>query len=475
MSRKPIAVSLFSGGGGLDIGLEDAGFDVRCAVEWNKHACETLRVNKQLSSASEAWFNEWFDRVIASDYGRWEGERVRRVKERVKKGLRSHAYLRECAIIEADIRKTPTETILDAARAKAGEIDLVAGGPPCQSFSRSGQRKSVDDDRGQLFTEFVRVVRDIRPRWFLFENVKGLILTKTTIWKVVCSDCGIERIPPFEVERQIPTDNHPTAICEECGSPKTHWRIEANKRAGALELIMSEFERIGYHCKAHMLNAVDYGAPQLRERLIIFGSRDNEIIRPPAKTHFPHEYVMDKGEVLLKQRTLWDALFSEPNPNHHWPLDPNVAVLWVKNVVRPHDEPVTWTLIRPSPTIGAHQSAKLAVAPFGVPPEQLTRQQWHVLGRRQGDTKPVPVEHTYLSDADLLKLQTFPDFWFVAGTRMERAFQIGNAVPPLLAQTVATSILNSSTSAITLCTSKKSEADSRKEQQNQQLQMFELS
>ena len=140
--------------------------------------------------------------------------------------------------------------------------------------------------------------------------------------------------------------------------------------------------------------------------------------------------------------SVWEALFSSSNPDHYWPLDPNVAVLWVKNVVRPHDEPVTWTLLRPSPTIGAHQSAKLAIAPFGVPPEQLARQQWHLLGRRQGDTQPVPVVHTYLSDTDLLVLQTFPSFWFVAGTRMERAFQIGNAVPPLLAEKVGSALLN---------------------------------
>lgn len=451
MSKKPIAISLFSGAGGLDIGLEDAGFDVRCAIEWNRYACETLRANKQISFADMVWFNNWFEQVTNNDYNRLDKHRVRLVKERVQKGLRAHEYLKECAIIESDIRNTSTESILEAARAKVGEVDLVAGGPPCQSFSRSGQRKSVDDDRGQLFTEFTRVVRDIRPRWFLFENVKGLILTKTTIWKVICRDCGLEKIPPFDVERQVPTDSQPSPPCEDCGGLRTRWSVELNKRAGALELIISEFERIGYHCKAHVLNAVDYGAPQIRERLFIFGSRDNEILQIPTKSHFTAEFVEEKGGLLLKQKTLWDALFLQPNPYHHWPLNPSSAVLWVKNVVRPHDEPVTWTLLRPSPTIGAHQSAKLAIAPLGVPPEQLARQQWHILGRRQGDTKPVPVEHSYLSDADLLKLQTFPDFWFIAGTRMERATQIGNAVPPLLAKVVGKAILGSSTSTNNEC------------------------
>jgi DNA (cytosine-5)-methyltransferase 1 len=125
-------------------------------------------------------------------------------------------------------------------------------------------------------------------------------------------------------------------------------------------------------------------------------------------------------------------------------LDKATAVLWVKNVVRPHDEPVTWSLDRPSPTIGAHQGAKLAIAPFGVPEAQLKRQQWHVLGRRQRDLPPVFVEHEYLSDEELLRLQTFPVGWYLYGTRMQRAFQIGNAVPPALATAMGKAIITSS-------------------------------
>lgn len=437
MSRKSIAISLFSGAGGMDIGLENAGFEVRCAVEWNKDACATLRINKHLSSASDAWFQSWFEQVAAKTYSRWDASKVLRIKERVGLGLRNHHYLSGCEVVEGDIRRISSETILAAARAKRGEIDLIAGGPPCQSFSRSGKRASVDDDRGQLFVEFVRIVRELRPRWFLFENVKGLLLTKTTVWKIICSACGAKYLPPFDADRVEPERADTAPECENCGSLDTHWKIEHNKKAGALELIVSEFERIGYGCESFVLNAVDYGAPQHRERLFIIGSRDAEAFKLPAATHFPIDSKLNPSvRGLQKQKNIWEALFSAPNPDHHWPLDPEVAVLWVKNLVRPHDEPVTWTLLRPSPTIGAHQSAKLAIAPFGVPPEQLARQQWHVLGRRQGDTKPVPVVHSYLSDSDLLTLQTFPRFWFVAGTRMERAFQIGNAVPPALAKEV---------------------------------------
>ena len=431
---KPVAISLFSGAGGLDIGVEDAGFEVRCSVELNRFACETLRANKELGKhLAPENFAAWFRSRSGNDYPRWGDDQIKLVEQRVRAGVGAHTYLEHCEVLERDITTLRTSTVLEAARLKRGDLDLVFGGPPCQSFSRAGKRESVDDERGRLFLDFVRIVSEARPRWFLFENVKGLILTKTSVWSISCS-CGIDEIPAFDPERTEPdASSHPPA-CRSCGSEKTRWRIDKDRRGGALDLIVSEFERIGYHCHPFVLDAADYGAPQHRERLFIVGSRDGEI---PAI-----ESGSLSGEGRARHRTLWDALFQSKNPYHDWPLDPETAVLWVKNVVRPHDEPVTWDLRRPSPTIGAHQGAKLAIAPRGVPLEQLARQQWHVLGRRQGDTKPVKVDHSYLSDEDLLTLQTFPRHWFVAGTRMERVFQIGNAVPPVLAKVVASALVD---------------------------------
>jgi DNA (cytosine-5)-methyltransferase 1 len=138
--------------------------------------------------------------------------------------------------------------------------------------------------------------------------------------------------------------------------------------------------------------------------------------------------------------TIREILWQDGHPQFGI-LEPQRAVLWVKNVVRPHAEPVTWTLDRCAPTVGAHQGAKLAIAPEGVPEEQLLRQQWHTKGKRQGDMPPVAVKHAYLSDQELLRLQTFPPDWYLYGTRMERAFQIGNAVPPRLAEAVGRAIL----------------------------------
>jgi hypothetical protein len=175
--------------------------------------------------------------------------------------------------------------------------------------------------------------------------------------------------------------------------------------------------------------------------LLLLTDRAIELSASVTGAHFPADSIECTRLGKPTYATVWDTLFSNPNPDHPWPLDPESAVLWVKNVVRPHDEPVTWHLRQPSPTVGAHQGAKLAIAHSGVPEAQLARQQWHTRGRRQGDTPPVPVDHTYLSDGDLLLLQSFPRYWFLSGTRMERAFQIGNAVPPVFGRRVLEGVL----------------------------------
>ena len=178
-------------------------------------------------------------------------------------------------------------------------------------------------------------------------------------------------------------------------------------------IIFNEFEKPGYLCSYKVLNAADFGAPQIRERLIIVGSRDNLHFKWPNPTHgkscsklkqlnFFDEYIETKP-----WKTMGEVLWPKKHPIHG-EFECDKAKLWVKNVVRPHDEPVTWSLNRPSPTVGAHQGAKFAFAPYGIPEKQLFRQQWASKGRRQGDTPPVEVIHYYLSDEELLKLQTFP-------------------------------------------------------------------
>jgi DNA (cytosine-5)-methyltransferase 1 len=448
--KSPSLVSLFTGAGGLDLGLEQAGFETVFANEIEPYACESLRANRVLRSLTADEFDRWFNSQIAQQrcYKNVQAIEIARLRRRLFSAFREpNKYLEKAHIVERDIRALPASEVLEATGHRPGQIDLVAGGPPCQPFSRAGKRELIESDTGQLFLDFVRLVEGLRPRWFLFENVKGLILHKADVAISVCPTCKHREPVSFGLRDSLKDAAFFESICSKCKSVERHSILWEKRKAGSLDIIQSEFERIGYKCHSIVLNAADFGAPQHRERLFIVGSRDGERIAWPSTTHAEADSTrraptlfdsMHLGSSTWK--TMADALYQ----SGHWRygvLDPDKAVLWVKNVVRPHDEPVTWTLNRPAPTIGAHQAAKLAIAPFGVPEEQLHRQQWHVLGRRQGDTAPVFVEHEYLNDEELLTIQTFPTSWYLYGTRMQRAFQIGNAVPPILARVVGEAIL----------------------------------
>ncbi len=172
--ESPKCIDLFAGAGGFSLGFHMAGFDIRCSVEWDKWACETLRLN-----------------------------------------------FPEVPVIEADICKLSTKEILETAGLKTGECDIIIGGPPCQGVSTSGKR-ALDDPRNRLMLEFVRVIREARPKSFCMENVPGLI---------------------------------------------------SFNKGMLLQEIMDEFNDALYHTNWKYLNAMNYGVPQDRKRVFIFGRR----------------------------------------------------------------------------------------------------------------------------------------------------------------------------------------------------------
>jgi DNA (cytosine-5)-methyltransferase 1 len=448
-------ISLFAGAGGLDIGLEKAGFTTLAMNELETHACETLRQNKKLSCLEPKEFDGWFESQMQQRcYAKISSLDRQELRKHLSSAIGKNRHLHQAEIIEGDIRSVSTQTLLKAAGIQPGELCLIAGGPPCQPFSRAGKRETVESDDGKLFLEFVRIVNEARPRWFLFENVKGLSQSKTLVPYTRCPQCHTKQPLPFVLRPQALDEEISHAICPECGHKDCSIQID-EVSGGSLQIILSEFQRIGYKCYHTLLNAADFGVPQSRERLIIVGSRDGEAFNWPSPTHCTPkqldggiykgqmDLLAETTEPLKPWSTVRETLWQQGHPEFGL-LDLSKAVIWVKNVVRPHDEPVYWTLDRPSPTVGAHQAAKLCVAPEGVPPEQLARQQWHTKGHRQKDLPPVNVKHAYLSDTELLALQTFPTDWYLYGTRMQRAFQIGNAVPPRLAEAVGRAIIAAS-------------------------------
>lgn len=438
-------ISLFAGAGGLDLGLEMAGFHTVIANELEPHACETLRRNQRLGKLEGEEIDEFIEKALQQKcYSRLRSNKGQKFFQRLR-STEKRPYLQGANIVEGDIRDIPSSFFKEAM--SDNEVFAIAGGPPCQPFSKAGKQKSLDCTKnGDLFYEFVRLVTDLKPKWFIFENVKGITFTKTDVLYVMCKNCTHMELAPFKTRQDWKMDVQPEGHCSKCQAKALGWHVK-NEAGGSLKIIVNEFEKAGYTCDTKVLNAADYGAPQIRERLFIVGNTDGKYFEWPEPTNISSKnshYVpslFDAPRTMKPWRSMYDAIWQ----NGHFKygvLNKEEAVLWVKNVVRPHDEPVTWHLDRPSPTIGAHQSAKLALAPTGVPEKQIYRQQWHTKGRRQGDTPPVPVEHEYLSDEELLKLQTFPSWWYLHGTRMQRAFQIGNAVPPILAYHVGNAVIN---------------------------------
>lgn len=122
------AISLFSGGMGLDLGLEKAGIDVRLCMDFDKHCCETIRKNKP-----------------------------------------------NIPVLEGKVENFTSKQLLIAAGLRSSEVFLLHGGPPCQAFSTAGGRKSLQDIRGNCILEFVKKVAEIQPQYFIMENVRGLL------------------------------------------------------------------------------------------------------------------------------------------------------------------------------------------------------------------------------------------------------------------------------------------------------------
>lgn len=221
-------ISLFSGALGLDIGLEEAGFTTMVCVENDKFCKKTIEANRF---------------------------RLKNPK----------------LTILGDITQYSPKEILKAAKLKPEQATLLSGGPPCQSFSTAGRRRSIGDPRGSLFRNFIEVIEEARPRFFVMENVKGLV------------SAAIKHCPLKERSKR------PLEPDEELGS--------------AYKVVLSEFDRLGYSYVGDVLDAVNYGTPQFRERLIIIGSRDHEDIFLPYQTHFMHHH-----DPAYRWKTLREAI-----------------------------------------------------------------------------------------------------------------------------------------------------------------------
>jgi DNA (cytosine-5)-methyltransferase 1 len=349
MSDAGTAISLFSGAGGLDLGVEAAGFRVAAAVEQNLDAAQTME--KNFSSLSSE-------------------------------------------VIRCDILDTPTRELLRAAGLKGRDRpDLLVGGPPCTPFSKSGfwlewKRAGLDPD-ASLLQAYTRVLAEAKPRAFILENVYALTY---------------------------------------------------NNKASrpAFERLLREIDAAGYRCNWAVLNAADYGVPQARPRLFIVGApKGKPTPELPEPSHGGTWERRNTGRGALGHVTsgeVLSGLVADPEPEetvrgrwgHLLPLVPPGDNYLFFTEERGHPNPVFewrsryWSFLlkldpnRPSPTIQAQPGPN--VGPF------------HWESRR-------------LRVAELKRLFTFPDEFEFVGRRASVQAQLGNSVPPLLAQRVAAAVL----------------------------------
>jgi DNA (cytosine-5)-methyltransferase 1 len=377
-SKRPIGVDLFSGAGGMSLGFEQAGFDVRAAVEIDPiHAA----IHK---------FN-----------------------------------FPNCTMLARSVVGLTGNQIRKAAGIKSDEVDVVFGGAPCQGFSLIGQR-AIDDPRNSLVKEFVRIVKELDARYFVFENVKG---------------------------------------------------ITVGKHKQFLEEIIDAFEGSGYQVRTpwRVLNAVDYGVPQYRERLILLGAKKGLTLPSyPTPTHHPAGKV--ESRLLLAGPSCRDALGDLPEPEDYPELKVTDAVstnLWGKPSAyvaslrcetaagwhygyrRKWNASLLTSSMRTEHTeISRRRFAETAggnVEPisrfFRLPEAGISNTLRAGTDSARGAfTSPRPIHYSMsrcITVREMARLHGFPDWFRFHVTKWHGARQIGNAVPPPLARAVASAIISS--------------------------------
>ena len=349
--RKPIAVtrrnvqlkavSLFSGAGGFDLGIEAAGFSTLFASDINAACCETLRINK-LNSAN-------LDKP----------------------------FLQHATIVQSCVKELCAEDILKSIGLHRGEVDLLIGGPPCQSFSVIGPRNGKNDPRGVLIDEYLRLLAEIHPKAFVFENVKGIKSIE-----------GGALYDELLTKMQQPVKGETYTLSVLC------------------------------------LNASDYGVPQNRERIFVIGCRcGHEIESIPKVTGKPS----NEGARFASIRTVADALRGLPDTESVYP--PN-------HTGRKHSKRIAerYASLKPG-----ERDPKTRINRLDLLRPAFTIVSGSANSGGKGHIHPTaPREVTPRESA---RIQTFPDWWKFEGTTVADARrQIGNAVPPLLAAVIANEI-----------------------------------
>lgn len=328
--RSFSAIELFAGAGGLALGIEKAGFNTLALIELDKDAAATLKLNRPM----------------------WN-------------------------VICDDIANISSKNLTQFFGIKSGELDLVSGGAPCQSFSYAGKRLGLEDARGTLFYHFAVFLEKLRPKTFLFENVRGLL-----------------------------THNH----------------------GQTYKTILDIFAQVGYTIQKKVLNAWDYGVAQKRERLITIGIRND--LTDSVKIQFPeqHLYKPVLGDILqgvpLSEGTQYSEykrkIFELVPPGGYWrDIPADIAKEYMKSC---------WYMGGGRTGILRRLSLNEPSLAVLTSPSQKQTDRCHPL-----DARPFNIREN-------ARIQSFPDDWQFCGSTSSQYKQVGNAVPVLLAYHIAVQV-----------------------------------
>lgn len=346
--ERPTAISLFSGGGGLDVGFHQAGFRTLACLEIDAEACKTLEANRE-------------------------------------------RYFPEAVILNADVSALSVSDLMQTCGLKAGELDVLYGGPPCQSFSQIGKKDNLNDVRGRLLFKMVDYARVLKPKSILIENVKAL-----------------SSAPDLD-----------------------------GNRGGALLQLQSALESLGYLVSHRVINAANFGVAQLRQRIFIIATLGDRFSFP-ANSHDVENY-RTVGDVIADLPTPVAKGISPKFPNHVdvTPAGDRRRISYVtegKFLAKMENAPddVKGRLTRKDTT-------KFL---------RLGRQkQSNTL--RCGEVFFHPIEDRYLTPREYMRLHGFPDDYVLEGPirgrsgtvkNLDQHRQIANSVPPPVARALANAL-----------------------------------
>jgi len=307
-------------------------------------------------------------------------------------------------VFHGDVRNLNPEDVLKACGLKRNQPFIVSGGPPCQPYSTAGRRLSINDPHGSLFMDFVRLVEGIKPRFFIMENVVGLTNArrKHVAWK---------------------EKNKRDLLPEE-------------EKGSALKVVLNEFGKLGYEIVYGVLNAVDFGVPQFRERLFIIGSRDHEGVFLPKPTHF-----QTHQEECYRWRTLGDAIKHLEHIESEYVSFTEQRLQYLR-LVPPggnwRDLPED---VLPKAMGGAYYSdggktGYYRRLSYDEPSPTLVTSPTH-----KSTCLCHPKHDRPLSVEEYLAIQQFPEGYTLEGSLTEKYKQVGNAVPVGLAEAVGKALL----------------------------------